>query len=136
MARKLAGEEPTRKLSKHSGAVAAFAVGGDRAAVAQIGDRLDGPVAGFGVTAAGPAVAQIFQDLYAVADDGMRCLAFDVGNKADPAGIVLKARVIQPAGSREKRGMLFCHLPTWNRRDKKSRRASGASTSATRISRG
>ena len=38
----LAGEQPARDLGQHARTVAALAVGGDRAAVAQVGDRLDG----------------------------------------------------------------------------------------------
>ena len=41
-------------------------------------------------------VVQIHQDLQRVLDDRVRSLAFEINDKANAAGLVLEARVVQP----------------------------------------
>ena len=52
-------------------------------------------VARLRIAAAGAAMRQVDQDLNALQDDVVRLLALDVGDKADAAGVVLVARVVQ-----------------------------------------
>ena len=54
-----------------------------------------GAVAGFRIAAASAAVRQIDQNLNALEDDVVRFLAFDIGHKADAAGIVLVSRIVK-----------------------------------------
>ncbi len=58
-------------------------------------DENAGAVAGFRVAAAGAAVGQVDEDLDALDDDVVGFLAFDIGDKADTAGIMLVARVVE-----------------------------------------
>ena len=68
----LAGEELVRNLDQHAGAVA-----------------------GFRIAAARSAMRQIDQNLYALDDNIVRFLTFDVGDEADAAGIVLVAGIVK-----------------------------------------
>ena len=61
-------------------------------------DQEAGAVAGFRIAAAGAAMRQVDQDLNALDDDVVRFLALDVGDKANAAGIVLVARVVEALG--------------------------------------
>ena len=58
-------------------------------------DQDAGAVAGFRIAAAGAAVRQVDQDLYALDDDVVRFLTLDVGDEADAAGIVLMAGIVK-----------------------------------------
>ena len=58
-------------------------------------DQDAGAVAGFRIAAARSAVRQIDQNLYALDDDFVRFLTFDVGNEADTAGVVLVAGIVK-----------------------------------------
>ena len=58
-------------------------------------DQHAGAVAGFRIAAAGAAMRQVDQDLNALDDDVVRFVAFDVGNEADAAGIVLMAGIVK-----------------------------------------
>ena len=49
-------------------------------------------VAGLRIAAAGAAVRQVDQNLDALQDDVVRLPAFDIGDKADAAGVVLVLR--------------------------------------------
>ena len=53
-----------------------------------------GSVTGFRIAATRTAVAQIFQDLQSITNNVMGFLSLDMRDKADPAGIMFKARVI------------------------------------------
>ncbi len=72
-ARPRRGHKPARDLGQDAGAVAALAVGGNRAAVREVGHRLD-----------------------RLSDDVVAGLAADSGDEPHAARIVLEARVIQP----------------------------------------
>ena len=52
-------------------------------------------VAGLRIAAAGAAMRQVDEDLNAFGDDVVRRLAVDVDDKADSAGVVLVARIVQ-----------------------------------------
>ena len=54
-----------------------------------------GAIAGLRIAAACAAMGQVEQNLYALHDDVVRFLALDVGDKANAAGIVLVARVVE-----------------------------------------
>jgi hypothetical protein len=54
-----------------------------------------GAVAGLRIAAASAAVGQVDQNLYALDDDVVRFLAFDIGDEADTAGVAFLGRVIQ-----------------------------------------
>ena len=58
-------------------------------------DENAGAVAGFRVATAGSAVGQVDEDLDTFDDDVVRFVALDVGDEADPTGIVLMMRVIE-----------------------------------------
>ena len=58
-------------------------------------DQDAGAIARFRIAAAGAAMGQVDQDLDALYDDVVRFLALDVGHKADAAGVVLMARVVE-----------------------------------------
>src|SRR6202043_1874793 len=75
---RLALEEPVRRLHQDAGAVAGARVGADRA-----------------------AVLEVEQDLQPVLDDAVRLAALDVGDEADPAGILLQRRIEQAARGRQ-----------------------------------
>ncbi len=70
--RQRASEEGAGNLGQHTGAVAALAVGADTAAMGHVGDSGEG-----------------------LGEDGVARLAGKMRNKADPAGIVLEAWVVQ-----------------------------------------
>ena len=57
-----------------------------------------GAVAGLRVASAGAAVREIHQYLNSLQDDVVGTLAADAGHEADPAGIVLVARVVKTLG--------------------------------------
>ena len=73
-ARALLGEELVRDLDEDAGAVAGDRVGAD-----------------------GTAVLEVLQDGERVLDELVRLLALEVGDEADAAGVVLAARIEQPA---------------------------------------
>ena len=58
-------------------------------------DQDAGPVAGFRVAAAGPAVGEIDQDLNALDDNVVGLMALDVGDEPDTTGVVLEARIVE-----------------------------------------
>src|SRR3989338_10622287 len=58
-------------------------------------DHDAGAITGFGITAAGPAMGQIFQDLDAGTDNIMGLAALDINNKTDPAAVVLILRIVE-----------------------------------------
>ena len=58
-------------------------------------DQHPGAVAGLRIAAAGPAMRQVDEHLYALHDNVVRFLTLDVGHEADTAGIVLKAGVVK-----------------------------------------
>ncbi len=66
-------------------------------AIQRVGDldKTAGPVADQGVSAHRPAVVQVQQDLQALLNDGMTFLAFDVGDKAHTASVMLVPRIVQ-----------------------------------------
>ena len=53
-----------------------------------------GAIAGFGVGAARAPVAKVDQRFEPLDDDAVRGAALHVGDEADPAGVVLKRRVV------------------------------------------
>ena len=55
-----------------------------------------GAVAGVHLAAARPAVEQIHEQLQRLLDDAVTLLALDVDDKADPAGVVLVPRIVEP----------------------------------------
>ena len=59
-----------------------------------------GPVARERVATRGSAMREVLENVETVRDDGMRFMAFDVGDKADAAGIVFELRVIEAVRSR------------------------------------
>ena len=87
----------------HADAVFAFGREGEAEGGAFAGEELvrnlnenAGAVAGFGIAAAGAAVGQVDEDLDAFGDDVVGFVAFDAGDEADAAGVVLVAGVVQP----------------------------------------
>ena len=58
---------------------------------------MPGAVAGERIAAARAAVGQVAQHLEPLLDDAVRPLALHVDDEADAAGVVLDARVAQPA---------------------------------------
>jgi hypothetical protein len=46
--------------------------------------------------------------------------ATQAGDKANAAGVMLEARVVQPAGSGKEPRVLFCHLPAFSKGIKKT----------------
>ncbi len=74
-------------------------------------DQQAGAVAGHRIAAAGAAVRQVDQDLDALEDDVVRLFPFDVGHKADAAGVALAGGVIQALRGRQPVGhCVLCHL--------------------------
>ncbi len=72
---RLAAEEGVRDLHQDAGAVAGARVGAD-----------------------GAAMLEIAEDAQRVRDDRVRLLALDVGDEADAAAVLLKARIVQAFG--------------------------------------
>jgi hypothetical protein len=60
-----------------------------------------GPVAGVVFAAAATAMLHVLQHPVGIVDDLPRPLPLDVGDEADPAGIVLEGRVIEAPGGRQ-----------------------------------
>jgi hypothetical protein len=58
-------------------------------------DQYAGAVTGFRIAAARSPVRQIDQHLYALDDNIVRFLTFNVGDEADTAGVVLMAGIVQ-----------------------------------------
>jgi hypothetical protein len=86
----------------HTDTVLAFrgeseAEGGALAGEELVGDLDEdaGAIAGFGVAAAGSAMGKIDEDLDAFSDDVVGFVAFNAGDEADTAGIVLVAWVVE-----------------------------------------
>ncbi len=61
-------------------------------------DQDSGAVPGLRVAAAGASVLEVHEHLDALVDQRMGFLAPDVGNEADPAGIVLVGGIVEPLG--------------------------------------
>jgi hypothetical protein len=57
-----------------------------------------GAVAGIRIGAAGAAVFEVDQEIESRTDDGVRADTFDVGDKANAAGVVLVAWAVQALG--------------------------------------
>ena len=73
-------------------------------------DQDAGAVAGDRIGADGTAVLQVLQDGERVLDQLVRFLAFEVGDEPDAAGIVLAARIEEPARARmSQRGIRLPH---------------------------
>jgi len=64
-------------------------------------DEDAGAVAGFGIAAAGSTVGEVDEDLDAFGNDVMGFVAFDAGDEADAAGVVLVAGVVEALGGGE-----------------------------------
>ena len=60
-----------------------------------------GAVAGVDLAAAGAAVVEVLQDLDGLLEDAVRLAALDVDHEAEPAGVVLEARIVEslPGGA-------------------------------------
>jgi hypothetical protein len=89
----------------HTDTVLAFrgeseAEGGALAGEELVGDLDEdaGAIAGFGVAAAGSAMGKIDEDLDAFSDDVVGFVAFNAGDEADAASIVLVAGVVKALG--------------------------------------
>ena len=59
-------------------------------------EQNSGAVPRAGIATLRAAVRKIFEDLQTLTDDVVRLLAFDVDDKADPAGIFFVSRVVEP----------------------------------------
>jgi len=62
-------------------------------------DEDAGAVAGFGIAATGSTVGQVEEDLDTFSDDVVGFVAFNAGDEADTAGVVLVAGVVEALGS-------------------------------------
>jgi len=53
-------------------------------------------VAGIDFTTARAPVVEVVQHLQCLLDNGVRFPAFNIGNKTDPAGVMLIRRIVEP----------------------------------------
>ena len=68
-----------------------------------------GAVAGLRIASAGPAVRQVEEHLYALADNFVTLVSADVGHEPDSAGVMLLRRMVQSLGRRRRVRFVSTH---------------------------
>ena len=84
-----------------------------------------GAVARVRIAAASAPMRQVDEHLDALGDDFVGGFAIDVGNKAEPAGVVLLRGVVEPLGGRESATAVVGRVLIWMRHSERHSVACG-----------